>query len=68
MKLLDSNYFIFIVAFVIAIGFVNFSITSDSKGMIYSAIYLFILIPIGFVTIKTLNRIFDRAILKFSKR
>jgi len=67
MKLLDNNFFIFIIAFVIALGFINLSVTNDSKNVIYSAVYLCILIPIGFLTIKFLNRIFDVVLLKFNK-
>ncbi|MGN4126867.1 hypothetical protein ACMGD3_17940 [Lysinibacillus sphaericus] len=67
MKLLDSNFFIFILAFIIAIAFVNPPVTSDFKGIIYFSTYLIILMSAGFVTIKFLFRIYDLAILKFSK-
>ncbi|MBK3493816.1 hypothetical protein JFL43_02865 [Viridibacillus sp. YIM B01967] len=67
MKLLDNNFFIFIIAFTIAIAFIKLPATSDFKSMMYSPVYLLILIPIGFVTIKSLNRIFDRVVLKFNK-
>lgn len=67
MKFLDSNFFIFILAFVIAIAFVNPPVISDFKSLINISAYLIILISIGFVSIKCLFRIFDVVVLKFSK-
>ncbi|MFJ7916383.1 MULTISPECIES: hypothetical protein [unclassified Lysinibacillus] len=67
MKFLDSNFFIFILAFVIAIAFVNPPVMYDFKSIIYFSIYLTILISAGFVTLKFLFKMFDLAVLKFSK-
>jgi len=67
MKLLDNNFFIFILAFVIAIVFVNQSVVIDFKGIIYFSTYMVILILAGFVTIKFLFKIYDIASLKLSK-
>ncbi|EPD53291.1 hypothetical protein HMPREF1210_01022 [Paenisporosarcina sp. HGH0030] len=67
MKISKNNLFIFMIAFVIALAFTKLSATSDFKSMMYSAVYLFVLIPIGFVTIKSINRIFDVVVLKFNK-
>ncbi|MEB2298624.1 hypothetical protein LAV72_03160 [Lysinibacillus xylanilyticus] len=67
MKLLDSNFFIFILAFVIAIAFVNPPVISDFKSIIYVSTYFIILVSVGFVTIKFLFRMYDLVVLKFSK-
>lgn len=67
MKFLDSNFFIFILAFVIAIAFVNPPVMYDFKSIFYFSIYLMILISAGFVTLKFLFKMFDLAVLKFSK-
>ncbi|KOS59916.1 hypothetical protein AN161_26780 [Lysinibacillus sp. FJAT-14222] len=67
MKLLNSNFFMFILAFVIAIPSVNLSVTTDFKNLIYLSIYLLILTSAGFLTIKYLFKIFNLAVLKFSK-
>ena len=67
MKLLDSNFFIFILAFVIAITFVNPPVISDVKSLVYFSTYIIILNLAGFVTIKYLFRMCDLAILKFNK-
>ncbi|MDM5233552.1 hypothetical protein [Lysinibacillus pakistanensis] len=67
MKLLDNNFFIFILAFVVAIAFVNQPVVIDFKGIIYFSTYMVILILAGFVTIKFLFKIYDIAILKLSK-
>lgn len=67
MKLLDNNFFIFILAFVIAIAFVNQPVVSDFKGIIYISTYIIILNLAGFATIKFLFKIYNLAILKLSK-
>jgi len=67
MKLLDSNFFIFILAFVIAIAFVNPPVIRDFKSIMYVSTYFIILVSAGFVTIKLLFKIYDLAVLKLSK-
>ncbi|MFJ7840594.1 hypothetical protein ACIQXG_14120 [Lysinibacillus sphaericus] len=68
MKFLNSNFFIFILAFVIAIAFVNPPVISDVKSIFYFSTYIIILNLAGFVTIKFIFNVFDLAILKFSKQ
>ncbi len=44
MKFLNGHFFIFILAFVIAIAFVNPPVISDVKSIIYFSTYIIILI------------------------
>ncbi|MFC9539985.1 hypothetical protein ACFTQ7_08900 [Lysinibacillus sp. NPDC056959] len=67
MKLLESNFFIFILAFVVAIAFVNPPVISDFKSIMYVSTYFIILVSAGFVTIKLLFKMYDLAVLKLSK-
>lgn len=69
MKIFNNNFFIFIIAFVTALAFTRTYLAdiSDFKSTMYSAIYLFFLIPLGFATIKFIYHLFDMVVLKFNK-